>query len=289
MEKNMTCKQIERIRSVIKELEALKKKPDAKQICRLDENLSHFFGEYYKNPSLIVGVDLMYDNLSTIEDMLSDIESIRSTLDGMVAQKSNYTLANDILDIVDEGKSIGTDYESRQRFIARAYYTYNDQIHFDSAIASIAKDSITRKSPLDFDFGETKTSVDDVVIESVISKLQQYADSVLQDQKISSQKKEKPSIAINNYNTNNNTNSQSLEVDFSMEIENARHQIEEACLPESQEKEVLEKIEELREIIESKESKKNRWAKIKEFFKWVAEQGVQVASVVLPLLVSAVK
>lgn len=289
MEKNMTYKQIERIRSANNELDALKIKPDAQQICRLDENLSHFFGEYYKSPSLIVGVNLMYNNSSSTEEMLADIERIKSTLDGMVAQKSNYALANDILDIVDEGESVGTDYESRQKFIARAYFTYNDQIHFDSSIASIAKDSIARKGPLDFDFGETQTTVDDVVIESVISKLKQYADSILQDKKTTPQKKEKPSIAINNYNTNTNTNSQNVEVDISIEIENAKHQIEDACLLESQEKEVLEKIEELRQIIESKESKKNRWIKIKEFFKWVAEQGIQVASIVVPLLANAVK
>lgn len=285
----MTYDQLKRIRSAIKELDSLKEKPDAKKIYRLDENLSHFFGEYYRSPSLIVGVNIMYDNSSSTEEMLSDIERIRSTLDGMVAQKSNYALANDILDIVDEGESVGTDYESRQKFIARAYYTYNDQIHFDSSIASIAKDSIARKGSLDFDFGETTTTVDDVVIESVLSKLKQYADSVLQDKKTSSHKKEKTTIAINNYNTNNNTNSQNIDVDFSIEIENAKHQIEDACLSESQEKEVLEKIEELRRIIESKESKKTRWAKIKEFFKWVAEQGIQVASIVVPLLVNAVK
>lgn len=285
----MTYKQLERIRSVNKELDALKNNPDATKISHINANLASFFGKDYTKPSLIVDVHIFYGNVSSTENMLSDIEKIQSTLDGIIAQKSNYALANDILDVVDDGDSVGNDYESRQRFIARAYFTYNNQIHFDSSIASIAKDSIARKGPLDFDFGETKTTVDDVVIESVISKLKQYADSVLQDKQTSSQKKEKPSIAINNYNTNTNTNSQNVEVDISIEIENAKHQIEDACLPESQEKEVLEKIEELRQIIESKESKKNRWTKIKEFFKWVAEQGIQVASIVVPLLANAVK
>lgn len=195
----MTYDQLKRIRNAIKELDSLKEKPDAKRIYRLDENLSHFFGEYYRSPSLIVDVNIMYDNSSSTEEMLSDIERIKSTLDGMIAQKSSYALANYILDVVDDGESVGTDYESRQKFIARAYFTYNDQIHFDSSIASIAKDSIARKGPLDFDFGETQTTVDDVVIESVLSKLKQYADSILQDKKTTPQKKEKPSIAINNY------------------------------------------------------------------------------------------
>ena len=52
--------------------------------------------------------------------------------------------------------------------------------------------------------------------------------------------------------------------------------------------EVLAKIQELKDIMESKESKGKRWAKIKDFFKWVAEQGIQVASIIVPLLANTV-
>ena len=41
--------------------------------------------------------------------------------------------------------------------------------------------------------------------------------------------------------------------------------------------------------MESKESKGKRWAKIKDFFKWVAEQGIQVASIIVPLLTTTIK
>ena len=54
-------------------------------------------------------------------------------------------------------------------------------------------------------------------------------------------------------------------------------------------KEVLAKIQELKDIMESKESKGKRWAKIKDFFKWVAEQGIQVASIIVPLLATTIK
>lgn len=41
--------------------------------------------------------------------------------------------------------------------------------------------------------------------------------------------------------------------------------------------------------MESKESKGTRWAKIKDVFKWVAEQGIQVASIIVPLLANMIK
>ena len=96
-----------------------------------------------------------------------------------------------------------------------------------------------------------------------------------------------------NYGQNNPsisaTASANATVDISIVFENAIKQVEDACLPDAQEKEVLAKIQELKDIMESKESKGKRWAKIKDFFRWVAEQGIQVASIIVPLLANTVK
>ena len=46
----------------------------------------------------------------------------------------------------------------------------------------------------------------------------------------------------------------------------------------------MEKIKEIEEIAKSKENKGKRWAKAKNILKWVAEQGITVAGIVLPLL-----
>lgn len=72
-------------------------------------------------------------------------------------------------------------------------------------------------------------------------------------------------------------------------FDNARQQIKDACLSNVQEEEVLAKIQELNDIMESNESKRKRWEKIKDIFKWVAEQGIQVASIIVPLLTDIVK
>ena len=212
----MTFKQLERIKQALCELEEIKNSLDAKKIYHLDENLSNFLGKEYPSPSLLVGVNIFYENDSTTEEMLSDVDRIKSTLEGMIAQQSNYALASEIIDLIEEGKKIGNDYSSCQKFISKAYFSYGDFIHFDSLLVSIAKDSIVRKNPLDFDFGETETSVDVVVIRSVIAKLQQYAESILQKKEtVSSIKKTSPTVVVNNIATATNN----VNIDISVEIE----------------------------------------------------------------------
>lgn len=218
--------------------------------------------------------------------MLSDIDRIKSVLEGMIALNSNYCLANEIINIINEGKCVSKDYSSRQQFIAKVYFSYGDYIKLDPLLISVAKDSIVRKSALDIDFGDTDTTVDDVVIQSVITKLEQYADSLLQKKEIvPSTKKSNPTVVVNNIATA----TANVIIDISIEIENAIKQVEDACLPAEQEKEVLAKIQKLKEIVESKDSKKSKWTKIKDFFKWVAEQGIQVASIIVPLLANTIK
>lgn len=279
----MTYKQLERIRQALCEIEEIRKSPDAKEISRLDENLSNFLGQEYPRPSLVTGIDIIYGSDSTTEDLHSDIDKIKSTLEGMIARDSNCSMASEIINVIDEGKAVGEDYSSRQQFIAKAYFSYGEYIKFDSSLITIAQESVVRKSA--FDFGETETSIDDVVIQSVIAKLQQYAESILHRRETSSlSKKGSPTVVVNNMATATNN----VNIDISIDIERARKQVKDACLPDAQEKEVIAKIDELKNIMESKESKGKRWAKIKNFFKWVAEQGIQVASILVPLLANAI-
>lgn len=280
----MTYKQLERIRQALCELDDIRKSPNAKKIDHLDDNLSNFLGKEYPSPWLAVHLDLMNENDTAEEDMLSDIDKIKATLEGMLARDRNYSLVKEIIDLIDEGKAVGDDYSSRQQFIAKAYFAYGKNIMFDSSLIAIAQESIVRKSTMDIDLGEIETSIDDVVIQGVIAKLQQYAESILhQREETLSSKKESPSVIVNNTNTATNN----VNINIPIEIENAIKLVEEECLPDAQEKEVLAKIQELKNIMESNESKSKRWTKIKNFFKWVAEQGIQVASIIVPLLAKA--
>lgn len=52
---------------------------------------------------------------------------------------------------------------------------------------------------------------------------------------------------------------------------------------------LIKKLNELEEIGKSKESKGRRWQKAKEVMKWLVEQGIQVAAIVVPVLATCIK
>ena len=85
------------------------------------------------------------------------------------------------------------------------------------------------------------------------------------------------------------TASASATVDISAIFENARQRVEDEGLSDLQAKEILEKIAELEEIAKSKESKGKRWSKAKEIMKWLVEQGIAAAGILIPVLSESIK
>ncbi len=286
----MTFKQLERISEALKELENLKKAPNAKSIYHLNENLSNFLGKDFQMPSLIVSVNIMYNSNSTKEDMLSDIERIKSTLEGMIAQRDNYALANELIDIISEGKLLNDDSESRQKFIAKVFYAYNDVIKFDKSIEGIAKKSIEYKSSWDFLSEQSEYVVNIEVLQGVIHKLKLYAESLLTEGEKKKTTQKMSPVVINNSPVVNATANVTNEVsiDISIVFNNARQQAEDSGLPDEQYKALMEKIDELETIAKSKETKGKRWGKIKEVMKWLVEQGIQVAGILLPAMAQSI-
>lgn len=284
----MTLQQIEKIRSSINELEKLKISPTPIGISRIDSSLENFFHKLYKSPYLKITNYFMYGSNLTKEDMIADIDDIASALNGMLALEPNAALISDVLDIIFEGEHIEQSYEAIQKYISKVFYSYGDYIKMDKSVIAVATRAIKTDVDIDWGFKEENT-IDYTVVEGIIRKLRIYAQDVLDGKKTSSKKTSTPSVIINNNPSISATASANAAVDISIAFESAIRQVEDACLPDSQEKEVLEKIQELKDIMESKESKGKRWAKIKDLFKWVAEQGIQVASIIVPLLANTVK
>lgn len=86
-------------------------------------------------------------------------------------------------------------------------------------------------------------------------------------------------ITINN----NNTNSNSVEMNMSFEM--ARETVENmTALPDSEVGEILLKIQELEKIVKSDERKTKKWENAKPIIKWVADKGIDVGKVLLPLV-----
>ena len=59
--------------------------------------------------------------------------------------------------------------------------------------------------------------------------------------------------------------------------------MKQACLSPEEEEAILAKLDELREIAQEK-NKRTKWGKVKGVFKWLAEQSLQAASWVVPLI-----
>ena len=283
----MTLQQIEKIRSSTNELDKLKTSPTPIAISRIDSSLENFFHELYKSPYLNISNHFMYGSDLTKEDMIADIDDILSVLNGMLALDSKASQISDVLDLIFEGEHIEHSYEAIQKYISKVFYSYGDYIKLDKSIIAVATRAI--KTDVDIEWGfKEDNSIDYTVVEGILRKLRIYAQEVLEGKKESTKKTSAPSVVINNNPSISATASANATVDISIAFENAIKQVEDACLPDAQEKEVLAKIQELKDIMESKESKGKRWAKIKDFFKWVAEQGIQVASIIVPLLANTV-
>ena len=125
------------------------------------------------------------------------------------------------------------------------------------------------------------------MVSGLVTKLQLYASELIQANK--------PDVAIGskqeinfhpqiNVEAKNETN-----INLEAVFENARQQAEDSGLSDEQYKVVLEKLSELEELANSKESKGKRWQKVKEFMKWLVDQGIQVAGILLPVLANTIK
>ena len=288
----MTLKQIEKIRDGLSKLKLFRCAPEAQTIVHLDEELQNFFGKAYASPSLSSWHHLYNGIDITEQDMLYDIDNIVAVLEGMLAVVPGAVEANNILDLIREGEGLSDDNSERQKFIAKVFYSYGEVIKFDKSIENLAKHSIAYKSSWDFLSEETKYEVAVEVIQGILHKLRVYAEDILKGKKqTTKQQKEAPSVVINNSPTAVATAQaeNTTTIDISIIFENARQQAEDEGLADEQYKAVMDKLAELENISKSKESKGKRWAKAKEIMKWLVEQGIQVAGILLPVLAQTIK
>lgn len=284
----MTLKQIEKIRTAIDELEKLKTSPTPKAISRIDSSLENFFHELYKSPYLNISNHFMYGAEITTEQMIADIDDIVSVLNGMLASDPKAAQIKDILDLIFEGEHIENSYEAIQKYISKVFYSYGDNIKLDKSIIAVANKSIKTDVDLDWGFKEENT-IDYTVVEGIVRKLRVYAQDILESKKTPSKKSSTPSVVINNNPSISATASANVSVDISAIFEDARQKVEDEGLPDIQTQEILEKISELEVIAKSQESKGKRWVKAREVMRWLVEQGIAVANILIPVLSEAIK
>lgn len=89
-------------------------------------------------------------------------------------------------------------------------------------------------------------------------------------------------ITANGGNANASASAQ-VNVDVSVQIEQTIEKVKEACLSPEEEVAILAKLDELKGIAKEKNIR-TRWDKVKGVFKWLAEQSLQAASWIVPLI-----
>ena len=272
----MTYEQINYGLDLLEGFEKLKVKFNATKFEKLKYDTKNYF------PTIrITGLHSILRKSSELSsaECLEDCDRLISAINGLLATDKNLTVIKKIKSDIKTYKGCNSN-KSIVKAIQKLYYSYCSNVKFGKVVEKTINDI---NEPFALNDGADKTMLD-----GMLNQLELYAVELCNGKsKSTNSKADKFEITFNN--TNNNTLTQTTEINIEIEFENAVKQIEEACLPDVQEKEVLAKLQELKEILESKTTTRARWDKVKGFFKWVAEQVIQVASIIIPLLANAVK
>ncbi len=278
----MTLQYVKQLDLYLKRANQLRTNPTVDTVCNFDKELRAFCGDQYIPSGLLSCTQTrFYGNRRSLEDMQADVDTMIAALKSKLSEIPKCV---EILRIISDVERIETKIPlgENDRFlcVSEIYHSYCSVINFDDGI----KNASRYADGSGLSVGEYSKATPSM-LKGLKSQLERYAEILCENKP--NRESEVPLVQVTNNPIMTATATSNVNIDI--EIENAIKQVEDACLPDAQEKEVLAKIQELKDIIESKEARGKRWAKIKEFFKWVAEQGIQVASVIVPLLANAVK
>lgn len=270
----MTLKQIERTREFLSCIDALQGLKDTQKLV---DEMRAFYGEDF-NVSLQVRRYNTFDSYSC-DYKIRDQKALKGFLEGYLAKQKNVDEICDILDLVNKGDN-SQSVEDQYTFILCVYHSYYGKIIFDKsieAIATLPKEAIKIHG----------YQITDAMIKGLVAKLRSYANKLCDDNQSGTNTGNKQEF---NFQPQINVEAKSeLSVDIFAVFEAAREKAEDLGLPDEQYKSVMEKIAELEASIKGKESKGKRWQKVKECLKWILEQGIQVAGILLPVLTKAVE
>ena len=282
----MTLKQIKKIRESLSRLKLFANNSDAQTIVHLDDELQNFFGKAYASPSLSSWQHIYNDIDITKQDMLYDIDNMISVLEGMLSALPYYGEIEYCLDLIDEGKifidlKIGND--DFQRKVVNTVFSCDFQLGYVMDYYKEHPEKI---------HNENCTNLADM--QQTVAILERHVESIIKHNReteiaYNNGNKQDTNININQNISSNSSSESNVTVDISFSFQSARKKVEDEGLADEQYKAVMEKLAQLENIAKSKESKGKRWAKAKEIMKWLVEQGVQVAGILLPVLAQTIK
>lgn len=275
----MTLKQIEKTRSLLSKIDSAN---GLREMQELASEVSAFYGDDFKTKLKITSWNTP-DTYSQVYEK-NDKIAIQNFLESLIAQDINAPAIIDILDYIEEGEQAKKNKKLREKYVSKVFYSYSDKISFDKMTETIA---MAPQEVLNFNMYQ----VTEEMIDGIITKLKSYANILIKpkplakDSNSSVQNKQEINFQPHiNIETKNETN-----ITIEAVFDNARQQIEDAGLSDVQTQELFDKLSELEEIAKSKESKGKRWAKAKEVMKWLVEQGIAAASILIPVISESIK
>lgn len=182
---------------------------------------------------------------------------------------------------VDIGSSLKVAIKSnKQDFIVNMVNKYQSEIAFSDDVLNVVK-----KLSSKIEVNEQQTYL---IYRNVLNELEKYLNLVCENKPNGEGGGVATGIQINNNLIGGNASanasaSAQVNVDVSVQIEQTIEKVKEACLNSEEEAAILAKLEELKEIAQEK-NKRAKWDKVKGIFKWLAEQSLQAASWVVPLI-----
>ena len=172
------------------------------------------------------------------------------------------------------------DSKCKKEFIIEKTIKYSSNIKFEEA-AYAAREKLLAGDEV----GEEQI---DSIFSSVVADIEAYCRSLFEEKRdlkevVQPTNPHVQIIASGGNAAANASASAQVTVDISVQIEQTIEQVKEACLKPEEEAAILAKLDELKGISQEK-NKRTKWDKIKGIFKWLAEQGLQVAGWLLPLI-----
>lgn len=197
-----------------------------------------------------------------------------ATIDGIIAKIPNYDHICHVRADIKRAKTVSA--KKRKEIIVELVSKYSDFIKFDKIVLDFAKPD----EP--FSLKEDQSSP---ILKGVIGRLELYLASLSREKP--KQARSSKTIINNNVTGGNATANASasaqVTVDISVQIDQTIEEVKDACLKPEEEAAILAKLNELKEISQEK-NKRTKWDKIKGVFQWLAEQGLQVAGWLVPLI-----
>ena len=290
----MTYREFLQIEKYITEIEALKKlNIDGNQLQLKAENLNNrilsnikgykpqglsWYSAYVNLSDGLGG----YSSINYNRDQICNLMDImQATLQGILNSLPYYDEICDLGKDISYGHNISNSTKSKCDFIVEKVKKYSRNIKFEQPIIN-ARDSLLAGDKL----SEEQL---DTVFRTLLLDIEEYRKSLLDDRRDLKEAINQPQQNIFNLITNggsasaNASASAQVNVDISVQIEQTIEKVKEACLSPEEEAAILGKLDELKGIAKVKNIR-TRWDKVKGVFKWLAEQSLQVAGWLVPLV-----